>query len=186
VKPAVFLDRDGVINRGIIRDGKPYPPDRLEDLEILPGVPEALERLRAAGYVNVVVTNQPDVATGKQRREVVDAIHARLRADLPIDAIKVCFHVDADGCACRKPRAGMLLDAARELDIDLAASYMVGDRWRDVAAGQAAGCKALFIDYGYAEKRPDDPYVTVKSLPAAAALILRSATTSVNGKRQGE
>jgi len=176
VKPAVFLDRDGVINRGVIRDGRPYPPDRLEDLEILPGVPQALERLRAAGYLNVVVTNQPDVAAGKQRREVVEAMHARLLAELAIDAIKVCFHVDADGCDCRKPRAGMLFEAARELGIDLAASYMVGDRWRDVAAGQAAGCKALFIDYGYAEKSPDEPFVAVKSLPAAAELIIGAAT----------
>jgi D-glycero-D-manno-heptose 1,7-bisphosphate phosphatase len=176
VRPAVFLDRDGVINRGAVRDGKPYPPDRVEDLEILPGVPEALERLRAAGFLNVVVTNQPDVATGKQRREVVDAMHARLLADLPIDAIKVCFHVDADGCDCRKPRPGMLLEAARELGIDLASSYMIGDRWRDVAAGQSAGCTALFINYGYAEKCPEKPYVAVKSLPAAAELILRAAT----------
>ena len=163
-----------MINRGVVRDGKPYPPDRLEDLEILPGVRDALDRLRAAGYLTVVVTNQPDVATGKQRREVVEAMHARLLAELPLDAIKACFHVDTDGCACRKPRPGMLLDAAREMGIDLGASYMVGDRWRDIAAGQAAGCKALFIDYEYAEKRPDSPYVTVKSLAAAAALILRA------------
>jgi D-glycero-D-manno-heptose 1,7-bisphosphate phosphatase len=176
VKPAVFLDRDGVINRGVIRDGRPYPPDRLEDLEILPGVPAALARLRAAGYLNVVVTNQPDVATGKQRREVVEAMHARLLAELAIDAVKVCFHVDADNCRCRKPRPGMLLEAARDLGIDLSASYMVGDRWRDVAAGQAAGCKALFIDYGYAEKSPKEPFVAVKSLPAAAELIIGAAT----------
>jgi D-glycero-D-manno-heptose 1,7-bisphosphate phosphatase len=175
VKPAVFLDRDGVINRGVVRDGRPFPPDRPEDLEILPGVPEALERLRSAGYLNVVVTNQPDVATGKQRREVVEAMHARLASELAIDAIKACFHVDADDCGCRKPRPGMLLEAAQELGIDLSASYMVGDRWRDVAAGQAAGCKALFINYGYAEKRPNEPFVAVKSLPAAADLILRAA-----------
>lgn len=172
----MFLDRDGVINRGVVREGKPYPPDRLEDLEILPGVAEALERLRAAGYLNVVVTNQPDVASGQQLREVVEAMHARLISELAIDAIKTCYHVDTDACACRKPKPGMLLEAAREFGIDLVASYMVGDRWRDVAAGQAAGCKALFIDYGYAEKRPENPYVAVKSLPAAAELILRAAT----------
>lgn len=172
MKRAVFLDRDGVINRAAVRDGKPYPPDSLNDLEILPGVPEALSRLRAAGFVNVIVTNQPDVATGKQRREVVEAIHEFLLSHLPLDAVKVCYHVDTDNCACRKPRPGMLLEAASELGIDLAASFMVGDRWRDVAAGQTAGCKCFFLDCGYEEKRPGNPYVAVKSLSEAGDLIL--------------
>jgi D-glycero-D-manno-heptose 1,7-bisphosphate phosphatase len=176
MRRAVFLDRDGVLNRACVRDGKPYPPDTLEQLEILPGVPEALEQLRKAGFLNVVVTNQPDVATGKQRRDVVEAMHARLLKNLQIDAIKVCYHADSDHCACRKPAPGMLLEAARELGIDIAASAMVGDRWRDVGAGQAAGCeKNYFVDNHYAEKRPGKPYLAVKSLPEAAALIVASA-----------
>jgi D-glycero-D-manno-heptose 1,7-bisphosphate phosphatase len=146
---AVFLDRDGVLNASVVRGGKPYPPDSLAELEILPGVKEALEQLRAAGYLNVVVTNQPDVATGKQRREVVEEIHSFMKKNLAIDAIKACFHADVDGCNCRKPKPGMLLEAAAELGIDLAASYLVGDRWRDVGAAHAAGCKALFVDYQY-------------------------------------
>ena len=173
-KRAVFLDRDGVLNRAFVRSGKPYPPDTLEQLEILPGVAQALARLRAAGFLNVVVTNQPDVASGKQRIEVVEAMHARLRNQLPLDAVKTCWHVDGDRCACRKPKPGMLLEAARELDIDLARSCMVGDRWRDVGAAQAAGCAAYFIDCGYEEKSPDKPYVAVKSLPEAVEIILSS------------
>ncbi len=174
---AVFLDRDGVINRAFVRDGKPYPPDTLAQLEILPGVAQSLERLRQGGFLNVIVTNQPDVATGKQRREVVEAMHARLLQDLQIDAIKACYHADAARCACRKPQPGMLLEAARELGIDLGRSMVVGDRWRDIGAGQAAGCeKNYFIDYGYKEKRPDKPYLAVKSLPEAAALIMASAS----------
>lgn len=170
---AVFLDRDGVINRAVVRDGKPYPPDSVADLEILAGAREALVALRAAGFVNVVVTNQPDVATGTQRREVVEAMHARLVRELALDAVKVCYHVAADGCACRKPKPGMLLEAAAEHGIDLAASYVVGDRWRDIAAGQAAGCRtAFFIDYGYREQRPVQPFVAAESLAAAARLIL--------------
>ncbi len=173
---AVFLDRDGVINRAVVRDGKPYPPDSLEELEILPGVAQALARLRTAGFLNVVVTNQPDVATGKQRREVVQAMNELLSSRLALDAVKVCYHVDADDCGCRKPRPGMLLEAARELGVDLGASYMVGDRWRDVGAGQAAGCLSFFIDAGYSEKRPGKPYVAVKSLPEAVDQILLSAS----------
>ncbi len=176
MRRAVFLDRDGVINRAYVRDGKPYPPDSLEQLEILPGVPAALERLREAGFLSVIVTNQPDVAHGKASREAVEAMHARLLQNLHVDAIKVCFHADAADCACRKPRPGMLLEAARELGIDLAASFMVGDRWRDVGAGHAAGCKSYFVDYGYAEKRPDKPYLAVKSLPEAVNLILESVS----------
>ena len=177
VRRAVFLDRDGVINRAVVRAGRPYPPDSLKDLEILPGVPEALARLREAGFVNVIVTNQPDVANGRQQREVVEAMHEFLLSRFPVDAVKVCYHVDADNCACRKPRPGMLLEAAGELGIDLAASFMVGDRWRDVAAGQAAGCKCFFLDYGYAEKRPEKPYVPVKSLLEAGDLILTRGLT---------
>jgi D-glycero-D-manno-heptose 1,7-bisphosphate phosphatase len=177
VKRAVFLDRDGVINRSTVRDGKPYPPDSLGELEILSGVADALARLRAAGFLNVIVTNQPDVATGKQRREVVEAMHEFLLSRLPVDAVKVCYHADADNCACRKPKPGMLLEAAGELDIDLAASFMVGDRWRDVAAGQAAGCKCYFLDYGYREQRPENPHVAVKSLAQAASLIVNGEST---------
>jgi D-glycero-D-manno-heptose 1,7-bisphosphate phosphatase len=177
VRRAVFLDRDGVINKAVVRNGKPYPPDTLADLEILPGVAETLTRLRAAGFLNVVVTNQPDVASGRQRREVVEAMHALLLSRLPVDAVKVCYHADADGCACRKPKPGMLLEAARDLGIDLAASYMIGDRWRDVAAGQAAGCKCFFLDCAYEEKQPENPYVAVKSLAEAGDLILIRETT---------
>lgn len=171
---AVFLDRDGVLNASLVSRGKPYAPRTLAEFELLPGVPEALARLRAAGFLNVVVTNQPDVATGKAEREDVEAIHAHLLKNLPIDAVKACFHTDGDGCECRKPKPGMLLEAARELGIDLAASFMVGDRWRDVAAAHAAGCKALFIDYKYKEAQPDQPFVEVKSLPEAAAYIVRA------------
>lgn len=174
MKRAVFLDRDGVLNRAFVRGGKPYPPDTFEQLEILPGVAQALMQLRAAGFLNVVVTNQPDVATGRQRIEVVEAMHSYLTKTLELDAVKVCFHRDADNCPCRKPKPGMLLEAAREFGIDLRRSFMIGDRWRDVAAGQAAGCKCYFVESGYVEKRPDKPYVAVKSLPEAVGLILPS------------
>ena len=173
---AVFLDRDGVINRAIVRDGKPYAPQSVAALEILPGVPEALDRLRSAGYLNVIVTNQPDVGAGKLARSTVEAMHLHLRNKLPIDTVKVCYHTEEENCDCRKPRPGMILDAASEFAIDLGKSYLVGDRWRDVEAAQAAGCRALFIDYAYSEKKPDKPYVAVNSLAEAALLILRSGS----------
>jgi D-glycero-D-manno-heptose 1,7-bisphosphate phosphatase len=183
VRRAVFLDRDGVINRSIIRDGKPYAPESASEMEILEGVQEALAALRNAGFLNIIVTNQPDVASGKLKVQTLEAMHERLRNELALDDIKVCCHDDADACACRKPKPGMLLEAARDLGVDLEQSFMVGDRWRDVEAGQAAGCAAFFVDYGYGEKRPEPPYITVKSLAEASRQILREFIEKTRTKR---
>lgn len=173
MRQAVFLDRDGVINRSLIRDGKPFAPVNTSEFELLPGVAIALQQLRSRGFLNIVVTNQPDLATGKQRREEIEALHESLLTELAIDAFKVCGHVEADACACRKPKPGLLLEAAREYGINMGQSYMVGDRWRDVAAGQLAGCRTcFFIDYGYAEKRPEQPFVVVKSLENSVQYML--------------
>ena len=172
MKRAVFLDRDGVINRAVIRDGKPYPPASLEEFEYLPGVETSIRAIRNAGFLVVVVTNQPDVATGLQRREVVEAMHEKIRAEELCDDLKVCYHTDSDNCNCRKPKPGMLLEAARDWKIDLSRSFMVGDRWRDIAAGRAAGCCTFLIDYGYAEQRAHKPDVVVGSLAEACKQIL--------------
>jgi D-glycero-D-manno-heptose 1,7-bisphosphate phosphatase len=169
---AVFLDRDGVLNVAVVRDNKPFPPTRSEDVVLVPGARQALDDLKRAGYFLVVVTNQPDVRRGAQTREAVDAIHDRLRSELPLDAIYSCFHDDEDRCACRKPLPGLLFDAAAEHDVDLAASFMVGDRWRDIEAGAAAGCRTVFIDYHYNERQPQAFDVKVTSVAEAAAWIL--------------
>jgi D-glycero-D-manno-heptose 1,7-bisphosphate phosphatase len=169
---AVFLDRDGVINRAIVRDGIPYPPACLADFELLPGVMEAMRRLKEAGFVLIVATNQPDVGKGIQSRDVVEAMHAWLLKELPLDDIKVCWELDSAECTCYKPKPGMLLAAAKEREINLAGSYMVGDRWRDVGAGKAAGCFTIFIDRGYAEPLRESPDATCGDLREAAAIIL--------------
>jgi D-glycero-D-manno-heptose 1,7-bisphosphate phosphatase len=172
LKRAVFLDRDGVLNRAVVRDGRPYPPETLEQLEILPGVPEALRRLHEAGFLLIVVTNQPDVARGTQRREVVETMNAHLFAMLPISAIQVCYE-DSDDSPRRKPNPGLLLESAESYGIELAASVMVGDRWRDVEAGRRAGCRTVFVDLGYDERKPEPPAdYDATDLPAAASWIL--------------
>ena len=172
LKRAVFLDRDGVVNDAVVRDGLPYPPD-LADLRIAPGTAEALAALRGAGFELIVVTNQPDVARGTRSRSEVDAIHRRLAGALPLDAFYVCDHDDADGCDCRKPRPGLLIRAARERGITLRGSFLVGDRWKDVDAARAAGVTSVFVERGYAERRPDPPAdAAVADLAGAARWIL--------------
>ena len=164
---AVFLDRDGVINHNDVRDGRPVGPESLAQFVIIPGVREAIEAFHAAGFLVIVATNQPDVA-----RELVEAMHAQLRNNLKIDDIKVCVHAEADNCACRKPKPGMLLEAAREREISLPQSWMIGDRWRDVEAGKAAGCRTVFVDHGYVnEQSPREPDVIVHSLIEAVPFV---------------
>ena len=172
MRKAVFLDRDGVINRSIVRDGRPYPPSSVEEVEFLPGVAEAIWALRDAGFRIIVATNQPDVATGVQRREVVEAINESIRRTFPIDDIKVCYHLDENDCECRKPKAGMLLKAAAEWSLDLKQSFMIGDRWRDIGAGKAAGCRTILIRGDYKERQAENPDAVVDSLFEASILIL--------------
>ncbi|MFT3694644.1 MAG: HAD family hydrolase [Kofleriaceae bacterium] len=169
---AVFLDRDGVINASVVREGKPYPPASLEEMQYLPGVGAAIDQLHAAGFVTIVVTNQPDVARGTQLASEVDRMHAAMQRDLGLTAVYACMHDDADKCHCRKPLPGMITDAARDLGIDLSKSFMVGDRWRDIDAGIAAGVTSIFIDRGYSERKPDQFAVNVAGLLEAVAWIL--------------
>jgi D-glycero-D-manno-heptose 1,7-bisphosphate phosphatase len=173
-KPAIFLDRDGVLIESLILAGKPHPPPSVESMRIEPGVPESLVRLYNAGFVLVVVTNQPDVARGTQTRNGVEAIHDRLRQELPLDAIYTCYHDTPDNCACRKPKPGMLLDAAAAHGVDLHSSYMIGDRWSDVAAGEAAGCKTILIERAYSGRERCSPTHVVADLFSAAHAILTS------------
>jgi D-glycero-D-manno-heptose 1,7-bisphosphate phosphatase len=174
-RPAVFLDRDGVLNRAFFRDGVPRPPASLEALEILPSVPAALSALKSHGYGLVVVTNQPDVARGTATRALVESIHEYLLAHLQLDAILTCFHDSADHCRCRKPKPGMLLQAAHDFAIDLSSSFMVGDRPGDVEAGRRAGCRTIFVDCGYREAAPPACDYRVASLGEAAAIIVSRA-----------
>jgi D-glycero-D-manno-heptose 1,7-bisphosphate phosphatase len=184
LKRAVFLDRDGVLNEAVVRDGKPYPPRSETELRIFDGAADHLRRLRQAGFKLIVVTNQPDVARGTQAAAEVEAIHGRLRRELPLDDVLSCLHDDADGCACRKPKPGLILDGAARHAVDVSASFMVGDRWRDVEAGQAAGCKTVWIDRGYRERGPAAaPHARVASLAEAADWILSQVKDETVGKR---
>ena len=174
LRPAIFLDRDGTLNRQVIRSGKPYPPQTLSEFELFPDVPAACASLAAEGYVLVVATNQPDVGRGTQSRAVVEAMHARLQQLIPeISRVEVCYDPGrGEKSLRRKPEPGMLLDAARALNLDLTRSWMVGDRWRDIDCGKRAGVRTVFIDFAYDEALHSPPDFTVRSFAEAARIIL--------------
>lgn len=168
---AIFLDRDGVLNHAIIKNGKPYPPSTLAELSIPDDAYSALNALKAAGYLLIGATNQPDVARGTTEKKWVETINSMLMEKLPLDEIRVCYHDDADECECRKPLPGLLTQAANAYNIDLEKSIMIGDRWKDIEAGYKAGCKTIWINHHYQEKSPSQPDLIVSSLTEAANWI---------------
>jgi len=173
---AVFLDRDGVINKSIIKNGKPYPPLTLNEVSLYPGVREAMNALNKNGWLLIVVSNQPDVARGTVKKSLVEEINKYLAQLLPIDDFFVCFHDDIDNCSCRKPLPGLILEAASKYNIDLESSFMIGDRWKDIDAGIEAGCKTIFLDYHYHERKPLKMDYTVSNLQNAVLDIINGST----------
>jgi len=173
VKRAVFLDRDGVLVREIVRDGDAFAPTRVEDFALVDEAAEQVDRLRAAGLLCIVFTNQPEVARGLLAPEVLEQMHQALRSSVAVDDIVVCPHVDADGCDCRKPSPGMLRQAAEQWEVDLERSFVVGDRWRDIDAGRAAGCYTVLLERAYSKCTTAD--ACVSTLPEAVDLILARA-----------
>ena len=175
---AIFLDRDGVINRPVVRDGRPYPPAELKDFQLYEDVAAGCARLEAAGYLLVVVTNQPDVARGTQTRAAVEAMHRKMLEALPqIARVEICWHAGpawGEPCDCHKPEPGMVWRAAEALGIDLAQSFLVGDRWRDVDCGHRAGCRTVLIDRDYSEELKQAPDWRVSSFGQAVETILQA------------
>ncbi len=170
--PAVFLDRDGVLNRPVIREGVAASPRRWEDFHLLPGVVEAVTTLKRAGLLAVVVTNQPDIARGLLDVAVLERMHAKLREAVAIDAIYVCCHDDIARCDCRKPKPGLLFHAAEQWKINLNSSFLIGDSWKDILAGQSAACITLLVrSEGQPYSGPSPDFV-VSSLVEAVGMVL--------------
>ena len=171
MRKAIFLDRDGVINKTFIKNGLPYSPSTFDLLEILPGVKESILRLKKLNFVCLVVTNQPDVPRGKIEKKTVIKMNNYIKDEIKLDDIFICYHDDLDSCKCRKPKPGLLLEASKKWDIDLKKSYMIGDRWKDIEAGKRAGCKTIFIDCNYKEAKPKNPHFTTDSLLNSVHII---------------
>ncbi|MCS6864131.1 MAG: HAD family hydrolase [Gemmataceae bacterium] len=175
----VFLDRDGVINRAFPEGKTTRPPRCLDELELLPGVPDALHRLHTAGYGLIVVTNQPDVARGTLAQSTVEAIHAQLVTQLPILDIFTCFHDSSDRCRCRKPQPGLLLAAAAQWDVNLSEAFLIGDRWSDIAAAQAAGCRGVLIETPFSHAERCTPDHRASTITEAVDWILAHQQTAI-------
>lgn len=169
---AVFFDRDGVINQAIVKEGKPYPPQNFEEFQWVEAVQEVLLILKKAQYILMIFTNQPDVARGQQSLAGVEAFHQHIQATLPIDQIYTCFHDNNTQCDCRKPKPGMIYQAQKDWHLDLTQCFVVGDRWRDIDAGNEAGCQTIWIDYGYQETLRSEPHFTIDHLTQTLEIIL--------------
>ena len=171
MKKSVFLDRDGVINKVYIKDGLPQSPNSLDELKILPGVKESIIKLKKLNFICLMVTNQPDVSRKKIDKNSVIQMNNFLKNEIALDDIFVCYHDDSDNCDCRKPKPGLLLQAGKKWDVDFKKSFMIGDRWKDIQAGEKVGCKTIFLDYKYNEKKPKKPDFVSDSLLNAAHII---------------
>ena len=171
MKKAVFLDRDGVINKTIIEDGLPSSPNSFDELEILPSVKESILRLKKLNFICLLVTNQPNVTRGKISKSTVIKMNNFLKKKIELDDIFVCYHDDKDNCNCRKPKPGLLLKAGKKWNVDYKQSFMIGDRWRDVQAGKNAGCKTIYLDYNYKDIKPKNPDFVTDTLLNATYII---------------
>jgi len=171
---AVFLDRDGVINQALVRNGLPFSPANAAEFRWVEGIHAVSQQIVSSGFDIFCVTNQPDVGRGLQERAVVEVLHQMVQDELPIKKIYVCYHDSASQCDCRKPKPGLLLQAAEEFELELAKSWLVGDRWKDIDAGNAAGCRTIFLDYDYDEKLRSPPNHVIGSIHEVAGLICSS------------
>src|SRR3989344_4070411 len=153
---ALFLDRDGIINKIIARDDKQTSPRSFEEFELTPGIKEILKEFKNRGFLNIIITSQPEVERGLVTKEEIDKMHDFIKDNLLIDDLLVCFHDDYHNCDCRKPKPGLFFGSAKKWDVDLSKSFMLGDTHKDIRAGRSAGVKTILIDTFYnQEVQPD-------------------------------
>ena len=162
----------GVLNSTRVENGRPFAPTHFKDFHLFKEALATTVALKKAGFLLVVVTNQPDVGNGITDCSEVKKMNEHLIDVLPIDRVKVCFHSQTDDCYCRKPRPGMLIETIEEYDIDPYRSFMIGDRWSDVQAGNAVNCSTIFLERGYSEQKQFSADYVCRNLTEATTYIL--------------
>lgn len=169
-RSAIFLDRDGVLNVPIMIKKKSYAPTNIHKFRLYPNVKKLCRRLKKK-YLLIVVTNQPDIKKGKLKIEQLELMHNKLKNQINYDELYFCSSISKTSFY-RKPNPGMLLKAIRNFNINIENSYLIGDRWSDIEAGKKVGCKTIFINRNYYEKKPQSPDFIVKSFSQAVSKIL--------------
>ena len=173
MRRAVFLDRDGVLSKVYVKNGKGFAAKKLKDFKLFYGSKESVRKLKLAGFMVIVVTNQPDVGNKLITKITLKKMHDKLKKITNVDAIYTCIHSQSANCYCRKPKPGMILTAAKKYKINLKKSFMAGDRLSDILAGKKAKCRSIFLDKKYFEKKPKYQEATFNNLPQAANYILK-------------
>ena len=171
MRKAFFFDRDGVLNKSIVKLGKPYSPNNFDELQITDGAKHIIQYLKNKNFVIIVVTNQPDVKRKKVSKTFVEKIHSFLKKELLFDDLYVCYD-DKDFSFFRKPKPGMIFKAQKKWNIDLKKSFLIGDRNKDIIAGISAGVKTIFLDNNYFEKKPIFSHYRIRYLKELKKIVL--------------
>lgn len=145
MKRAVFIERDGILNEVQAGPNHPISPMTMEEFRVNEKAKIPIKKLKDAGFVLIVTTNQPGISRGYQSRRDLDYMHDHLRRNFPVDDILVCAHEESDECPCRKPRPGLLIESAFKWQINLDQSYVISDKWQDAEAARTAGCTSLLL-----------------------------------------
>ena len=173
MKKAIFLDRDGVLSKTSLVNGKSFAPRNLRDFKLYSDSTQSVKKLKSIGFMVFVVTNQPDVGKKLISRSTLEQMHNKLKKKTHVDGIYVCVHRQDENCYCRKPNPGMILDAAKKHHIDWKKSFVVGDRASDIEAGQKANCRTIFLKKKYYENAPTKQEATFLNLREATNYILK-------------
>ena len=169
---AVFLDRDGIINVPIKIDNKPKAPLKYEHFQFTKNIKQMINNLKSFEVEIIVITNQPELSNNELSYSELNKMHLRIHNELGIKNIYICPHILEDNCNCKKPKNGMLIEASKDLNIDLENSIMIGDRWSDVASGNSTKTKCIFVDYNYDEKIPTGVFTSVSNVQEAFNLVM--------------
>ena len=172
---ALFLDRDGIINRSFKnKKGKPKAPTLFKDFIFLPFLKNYLNEIKKLNFNIIIITNQPDISYGVLKEAELYKMHSKIYSSLPVTNIYVCKHSKEDNCKCRKPKTGLFRQALKKYNLNLKNSYAIGDRWSDIVASYKCGIKSIYVDRNYNEPKPTKQIFTTKSTKKALEYIIKN------------
>jgi D-glycero-D-manno-heptose 1,7-bisphosphate phosphatase len=177
MRPAVIIERDGILNHPRVEKNQPVPPLRFEDFHINEDAIEPIKELKAAGFLVIVTTNQPGLSRGTQSRRELDLMHGMMRRKFPIDDLFICPHDEMDRCPCRKPKPGLIKEAIWKWQLDMDRSFVISDKWQDAQAAHVMGCTSILLQSPWNGKGHHD--FVLPDIPSLAQKILQLQGSSV-------